>query len=380
MKLLDELRLEKEITRHRQPERPARQPQAQPACDPLRQAMMVLYPQLGALARGLNELASEVPLEFDVPSMGSLDALHPRAFSLTMVDPALPLFEFSYHYVGRRGMSRILDTRSQYDALVARLKALDLAVVPDSGPTIRHVVRLKPEVPVRLSFSPTSDGREVQLSARNLGRLGRDLFSINPAEVTEALVEELGRLILGRRNRFLELTGNALSTEALTRLRERLGERAHSRARAAPAHLSAADAVHRHTTPRRAPLLVNEHSEQPKSFAWNDSDASPVSTTNGSSPPVYAWVVTCDLTNPDTTEAMARRGPPGTSLNFPTTRVVADGTDFRLTGTDGKVRFTGMILGTYRGNEPLVEFGIRHDCSAIEYLGERGWAPQRTTL
>lgn len=87
----------------------------------------------------------------------------------------------------------------------------------------------------------------------------------------------------------------------------------------------------------------------------------------------YAWVITKDLVHSDLDESIAKRGPAGTAQAFPTPVIISDGDDFRLLSADGEVQYSGMILGSYQGLEPLSEFGCQHACCHIEYLREGNW-------
>ena len=55
------------------------------------------------------------------------------------------------------------------------------------------------------------------------------------------------------------------------------------------------------------------------------------------------------------------------------------GARFRLTNRNGTARFSGMIAGSYQGVEPLVDFGMDHDCYVIEYLRDGKWVRVRPT-
>jgi hypothetical protein len=59
--------------------------------------------------------------------------------------------------------------------------------------------------------------------------------------------------------------------------------------------------------------------------------------------------------------------------------VLKEGEHFRLLNREGQVRFLGMILGTYQGVEPLVDFGIARQCYVIQYRRDGKWVRVRPT-
>lgn len=96
-------------------------------------------------------------------------------------------------------------------------------------------------------------------------------------------------------------------------------------------------------------------------------------------PPAYAWLITSDVAAADTSASVGRRGPPGADSALTTARVVKEGEQFRLLNRKGQVRFLGMILGTYQGVEPLVDFGVARECFVIQYKRDGKWVRVRPT-
>ena len=87
----------------------------------------------------------------------------------------------------------------------------------------------------------------------------------------------------------------------------------------------------------------------------------------------YTWIVTRDAVLGDTSDAVGRIGPPGVRGRAPFDRVIREGAHFRLLDAAGDSQFSGYIMGTYRGSEPLDDFGRDNGCVRIDYEGEGGW-------
>lgn len=355
------------------------------ARQPVLCAIETLYSDLTDLAEGLNQLDADARTDYEIESVGRLSDLHQRSYAVRADDAAVPRFVFVFDCVGTHSLTRLVSTHAEREIALTRLKSFGLSFSVDGNSAIRYAIVVKPIVPVRLEFTPASDGNEIKLTVYNLNRLGCEIYSIHPEDVTEELIDELGKLIIRRENRFFQLIGNYISVEARERLRSRLQLEGRTQSKAI-SHSSnytrdvTAPKVQR--MPRQAPMLISNDSQVEGWVNWGaDCSTPPASAarTRGEANSGafrltrYAWVITKDLANPDPSESIAKRGPPGTSQAFPTPIIISNGNDFRLMSADGEVRYCGMILGKYQGLEPMLEFGRRHACCHIEYLREGNW-------
>ena len=89
----------------------------------------------------------------------------------------------------------------------------------------------------------------------------------------------------------------------------------------------------------------------------------------------YSWIVTKDEVDGEVSDAIGKIGPPGASTRFTFDRVIAGGAEFRLFDARGEARFSGFILGSYNGAEPLFEYGYDFGCVAIAYKRNGRWVP-----
>lgn len=348
-------------------------------------ALETLYSGMFELAEGFNQLEANARIDYEIESVGWLRNLQQTSYAVRDVGTETPRFVFVFDCVGTRPLTRPLSTRAERERVLTRLQSCELSFTIEGNSAVRYVIEVKPIVPVRLEFAPSRDGNDVQLTACNLSRLGREIYAIHPEDVSEQLIDELGKLILRRENHFARLIGDFVSEEARERLRSRLktDERNHMRP-ITPRSSRRGDV----TTPsgprahRQAPMLVADDNQVEGLMDWSTkppaSAASGTGTRDEASSGVfrfsrYAWVITKDFTDSDVDEPIAKRGPAGTSQTFPTPVVIGKGDDFRLMSADGEVRYCGMILGSYQGLEPLSEFGRQHACCDIEYLREGNW-------
>ena len=87
----------------------------------------------------------------------------------------------------------------------------------------------------------------------------------------------------------------------------------------------------------------------------------------------YTWVIVRDKVLGSSSDAVGMVGPGGEGDRARADQVIREGTPFRMRTLSGEVRFYGYILGEYEGPEPLQDFGLAHDCTAIEYRRNGTW-------
>ena len=89
----------------------------------------------------------------------------------------------------------------------------------------------------------------------------------------------------------------------------------------------------------------------------------------------YTWIVTRDAILGDDSEAVGKIGPAGARNRERFDKIIIHGDHFRLINPSGEVQFTGYILGTFDGPEPLEDYGRENGCSRIEYERDGEWVP-----
>ena len=87
----------------------------------------------------------------------------------------------------------------------------------------------------------------------------------------------------------------------------------------------------------------------------------------------YTWIVTRDTILGDSSEAVGKIGPSGSKSRAPFDSVIIHGEHFRMLNEAGEAQFSGYILGDYRGNEPLEDYGSENGCSTIEFERDGEW-------
>ena len=82
--------------------------------------------------------------------------------------------------------------------------------------------RIQPMVPVRIVFDWDEAPGRVRITVQNLGHLGRDRYSLQPAQVDELLLTEVDRAVMRKPNRLAAMAGFEVPQAVRDRLRQRL--------------------------------------------------------------------------------------------------------------------------------------------------------------
>ena len=88
--------------------------------------------------------------------------------------------------------------------------------------------------------------------------------------------------------------------------------------------------------------------------------------------PKYQWMITQDLMPHESGSRVIHHGPEGRQ-RYTLAQLVQKGQRFRMLDASGSQKLYGFILGRYKGPEPLVEYGERFECVAIDYAHKGGW-------
>ena len=96
-------------------------------------------------------------------------------------------------------------------------------------------------------------------------------------------------------------------------------------------------------------------------------------TDGGKSYTHYTWIVTRDTILGESSEAVGKIGPSGSTDRAPFDSVIIHGEHFRMLNGAGVAQFSGYILGNYCGHEPLEDYGAENGCSFIEFERDGEW-------
>ena len=81
----------------------------------------------------------------------------------------------------------------------------------------------------------------------------------------------------------------------------------------------------------------------------------------------YTWMLFGDLTGGNTGVRVWQSGPEDGARRASYQELVKAGKPFELSNKDGDVLYTGYIVGSFCGEEPLADYGAQHGCCQITY-------------
>lgn len=87
----------------------------------------------------------------------------------------------------------------------------------------------------------------------------------------------------------------------------------------------------------------------------------------------YTWVILHEKVLGTSSDAVGIVGPGGGKGRARADRVIREGEAFRMRSLDGRIKYYGYILGDFDGTEPLRDFGLGNECTAIEYKQNGAW-------
>jgi len=225
MSFLDDLKKEAAAAR-------ARQGAARDDVDEREEVFLnILRPRMRALYTYLRELVEQLPvlpaptgLAYEVRGFGRLGDLTQGEYELKSDDPE-NLRKFTFQFVCR-GDGKPLEMQQpdkrSYEEQREYLWRCNMRFTSKLSAGERGTIHLERAVPVSLEFEADAEASAIRLRIRNLERLGTISHTFAPRSVDEELMDELARMVLRKRNRFNELSGNTVPDEVRARLRKQI--------------------------------------------------------------------------------------------------------------------------------------------------------------
>ena len=362
------------------------------------------YARLKQLATTLAAAPPEIHVDYELLKAEPLTALRQADYEVTDENRARTRFTFRFNCTGKQRYSIREASRPERDERARWLsdRGLLYHVEDDYGSQWHFSILVRPLVPVSFQFEADIANDLMRITISNLDALETEYRSVSADAITPAMLGELEKMILRRANRFAEFTGNRVDTDVRARLREAIDERRRSRAKElgedpgeAADDGNDAGGLKHHVGRKSAGAGVAEKPATPPApvttpvfvgprdddgaLEWKPGAAAgqiaaPAAVSNA--PQGYAWLITAGGVE-DTAANLGKLGPPGTKRLFPLRKILSEGRQFRLRNQDGKIAFTGNIVGKFKGPEPINDFGLDHGCFRIEYLRGEEWMELR---
>ncbi|HDP89355.1 MAG TPA: FHA domain-containing protein [Thioalkalivibrio sp.] len=198
------------------------------ARDTLSPALARIHAYLEELAQQLEIVHPAVKADFPIRDVGVLDGLSQGGYRVSReVDAAgTHSVVFSCVLQSRRHYRFELSVPGQVDSWLNQLRMHGLKVdhaqvLEENSVGHRVWINVAGYVPVRLRFSADVDNEAILLRVQNYDDLNELRHRIRPEQIDEPFLDELGRYILRKPNRFLKLE---VPAEVRNRLRRRIEE------------------------------------------------------------------------------------------------------------------------------------------------------------
>ena len=125
--------------------------------------------------------------------------------------------------------------------------------------------------------------------------------------------------------------------------------------------------------PPEFPILIDISAQLFSSAPADKTAAAPSPAKPNTGFKKYAWMVTGTGDDGESTNELVSRLGSGIEYHAGINNLVSRGAHFRMSGDDGRVHFSGYIVGECSGREPLEEFGHDRGCTKIEYERNGNW-------
>jgi hypothetical protein len=185
--------------------------------------MYVIHGFLKEFAENLNIVKPREPCEFGLTRTLSLKGLIKENFRVVKVDSdSLKSFDLLYDLVGPRDVQVVPGGAAESERFRAVLKEHSIPFSDKIESPTRIVFMIQPKISTRFNYTADLDSCGVLLRIDRFAGTWSQRLRYEPEAVTDTLMEETGKYILGRPNRFMELSGNLLSDETREMLRARI--------------------------------------------------------------------------------------------------------------------------------------------------------------
>lgn len=239
MGLLDELKQQSEAKK--QQEAQAREEQERlrdHARNQVQPRLNRIYSYLNELAEHLNYVQPEIFVAYEISNGVTLENLRQRDYKV-LADSRDQLTECSlaFHCLGDGKLEFQVESKPQIDRRIEFMQENKLTFsrkeIRDDRLNVSHAqFRLDREVPILFHFKLASDLLSIVLTIRNFETLGLKTYTLDPERIDDAFLEELGRYILRKDTKFLQLD---MSESDRARLRAMVAAEKKQRAKTKPA-------------------------------------------------------------------------------------------------------------------------------------------------
>ena len=184
-----------------------------------------IYNYYKELAENLNVLSPEDRTSYQLSKTVVFNNLKKQEFRVAKTDPhSMRVFTFRYDLVGDRDIQVTVNNLPMAEKMRNMLSERGFRFVDKMESKNRIVFNVDPKITVNFEYSADLVNCLVVLKIDNFDGAWSQMVRYSPGAINEGLLDETARYILGKPNKFRELSGNRVSEDMREKLRAKLAK------------------------------------------------------------------------------------------------------------------------------------------------------------
>ena len=182
-----------------------------------------IYNYYKELAENLNILSPEDRISYQLSKTVTFNNLKKQEFRVAKTDPqSLRVFAFRYDLVGDRDIQVTVNNLPMAEKMRNMLSERGFRFVDKMESQTRIVFTVNPKITVNFEYSADLENCLAVLKIDNFDGAWSQMVRYSPESINEGLLDETAKYILGKPNKFQELSGNRVSEDMREKLRAKL--------------------------------------------------------------------------------------------------------------------------------------------------------------
>ena len=188
----------------------------------LRPRMQAAYRYFQTLIESVRVIEPAISMQCGLPGFGVVGNLKPDNYRIWLDTPdEISTFSFGYDCVSTSRVECQLNDKVAEQVRKTLADENIRCTIQNCRAGVLRLI-LTPRIPVRFELHADPAHELVRLRVRNLESLGTVEYTYSPERVTEELLEELGKRILNRPNRFKTLSGDVIESASRDALKSEI--------------------------------------------------------------------------------------------------------------------------------------------------------------
>ncbi len=184
--------------------------------------MHLIYNFLREFAYNLNIVQPDVRINYNITKSIVIKNMHMQDFELVKPAESMKDFVFRYHLILNHRIKITINSESGSEKFRELLKKRQIKFTNDVLGPKKILFILEPKFITSFCFTADLDNCMIKLRMENFDGAWSTTMRYTVNKVNRELMEELGKYILGKDNKFMALSGNSVSDAVRAELRKKL--------------------------------------------------------------------------------------------------------------------------------------------------------------